>query len=189
MDAVRSVVENWKFRMQITLTQSGDYAVRAVLAIARHGRHRLLKAREIAEEMDIPSSYLAQILSSLVHGQVLHAVAGPSGGYRLAVTPETLSLLDVIRVIEGPVERERCVLRGGPCDWEALCPLHPIWHDIEQVTVERLKSTTFDQLVLMDRAIETGAAPIPRESHGRTVPRRGRRLPIDGDATAARGRD
>jgi len=163
--------------MQITLTQSGDYAVRAVIAISRHGAGdgRLMKAREIAGEMYIPVGYAAQLLATLVRANLLSATAGPSGGYELAVPAEELTLLDVIRAIEGPLERERCVLRGGPCDWEAVCPLHSTWHDIESAVISRLRSTTFDQLGAMDAAIETGAAPIPQDTHGRSVPRLGQR--------------
>lgn len=163
--------------MQITLTRSGDYAVRAVIALARHSGegHGLMKAREIAEEMDIPLGYSAQLLASLVRANLLSATAGPSGGYELAVPAAAVSLLDVIRAIEGPVERERCVMSGGPCDWAAVCPLHSTWHDIEQAIIDRLRATTFDQLGAMDAAIETGAAPIPPDTHGRSVPRRGQR--------------
>lgn len=168
--------------MQLTLTQSGDYAIRAVLVVARRGVDRRIKAREIAVEMDIPEGYAPQILSTLVRVGILDAAAGPSGGYALAVPAAQISLLSVIRAVEGPIERERCVLAGGPCDWRAVCPLHPTWHDLEEAVTKQLAATTFDQLAAMDHAIETGAAPIPRDTHGPTAPRRGLRQagpPID----------
>jgi Rrf2 family iron-sulfur cluster assembly transcriptional regulator len=161
--------------MQITLTQSGDYAVRTVIALARRDPASLLKAREIAEEMDIPGQYVSQITGALVRSGILEATAGPSGGYRLARPANEVSLLDVIRAIEGPLERERCVLMGGPCDWEAVCPLHLVWHEIEDAVVTRLQRTTFDELAFLDQAIEGGALPIPADTHGRSVPRRGQR--------------
>lgn len=161
--------------VQITLTQSGDYAVRAVLMIARRGEARLLKSREIAEEMDIPGQYAPQVLALLVRVGILDATSGPAGGYRLRKPACDLSLLEVIRAVEGPLERERCVLAGGPCDWEAVCPLHPTWHEIEESVIRQLASTTFEQLAAMDHAIQTGAAPIPLDTHGRSVPRLGQR--------------
>ena len=161
--------------MQITLTQSGDYAVRVVLVLARRAGEGLLKAREVAEETDIPVRYLPQIMAALVHAGFLEATAGRAGGYRLARPASEISLLDLIREIEGPLRRERCVLQGGPCDWESVCPLHLVWHEVESDVERRLGAATFADLAVLDEAIEAGALPIPSDTHGRSVPRRGLR--------------
>src|SRR3990172_10072995 len=67
--------------MQIALGRKGDYAVRAVLELARHYGAGRRKAREIAAEMDIPHRYLQQILNTFVRSDLLTAAAGPDGGY------------------------------------------------------------------------------------------------------------
>ena len=70
--------------MQTSLGRKGDYSVRAVLFLSIHGGERQ-KAQVIADEMDIPSRYLRQILADLVQEGLLTAVAGPAGGYCLAM--------------------------------------------------------------------------------------------------------
>jgi Rrf2 family protein len=68
--------------MDVVLARRTDYAIRAILDVARHDG-ALRKAREISDAMEISPNYLARILATLVNGGMLHATAGPAGGYRL----------------------------------------------------------------------------------------------------------
>lgn len=158
--------------MQVALGRKGDYSVRAVLDLARHHGDGRRKAREIAAAMDIPEQYLPQILAPLIRAKLLAAVAGPDGGYSLAVPPATITLLAVIEAAEGPLRSDRCVLRGGPCDWEGACPLHEAWTDARLALAERLQDVTFDILAARDADIELGRTrqPVP---HLKATARRG----------------
>lgn len=152
--------------MQATLSKSGDYGVRAVLALARR-RSGLLKAREIAEEMDIPRQFLPRILAALVRAALLRAVAGPAGGYALAVPADQVTLFDVVTAIEGPLGQQKCIFRGGPCEWTETCPIHDRWRQLEDVTAEWLRGVTFAELATRDEAIREEArdpAPPTRRS-------------------------
>jgi len=75
--------------------------------------------------MEVPDRYLTQILANLVAEGLLKAVAGPDGGYSLARSPESITLLDVVQAAEGQITLDECVLSGGPCEWEEACP--PSW--------------------------------------------------------------
>lgn len=141
--------------MQVTLGRRGDYAVRAVLNVAGHSPVRR-KARQIVAEMDLPARYTTQILGSLVNAGLLQAQAGPDGGYTLARPAEEITLLEVVEVAESPVSLDRCALRGGPCDWTALCPLHDVWAGAQRAFTERLRKATFADLVAADVAIQAG---------------------------------
>lgn len=142
--------------MQITLGRKGDYSVRAALDLARAHGGRRRKAREIAAAMDVPERYLPQILANLVRHGILVAVAGPDGGYALARDPSEISLLEVVEAAEGPVARTECVLRGGPCDWTAVCALHDTWADVQGAAVEQMRRATLAELAAVDAAIEAG---------------------------------
>lgn len=159
--------------MQIALGRRGDYAVRAVLALARSYGQGRRKAREIAEEMDIPERYLPQILAPFVRKRMLTAVAGPDGGYELARPPGSISLLEVVETAEGQIASERCVLRGGPCDWENACPLHYPWNRAQIALALQLQATTFEELARSDEAIEIGASVSVPPVHAKAIPRRG----------------
>jgi Rrf2 family iron-sulfur cluster assembly transcriptional regulator len=113
--------------MRLELTKRGDYAVRAMLALARGSGNGLLSARRIAEAMDIPVRFLPQVLADLQRAGLVEAAAGRSGGYRLAMDAATVSLLDVIEAVEGDSRRQSCVLRGGPCGVNGTCDVHDVF--------------------------------------------------------------
>ena len=159
--------------MEITLERRGDYSVRAVIDLARHYGAGRRKAREIATVMDIPVRYLPQLLAPLVHRGLLVATAGPEGGYALTRDPASVTVIEVIEAAEGPLESPRCVLRGGPCDWDETCPLHETWARARDALAAELGRATFAELAAMDEAIQNRPAH-PRESpHVEAVKRLG----------------
>ena len=109
------------------LTKRGDYAVRAVLALARLPGGRLLSVRRIAEEMSIPVRFLPQVMSDLAAAGLVEATTGRAGGYRLARDPGAIALLDVVEAVEGDSRRRTCVLRGGPCGLDGHCDVHDVF--------------------------------------------------------------
>jgi Rrf2 family protein len=159
--------------MQIALERKGDYTVRAVLDLARHHGAGRRKAREIASAMDLPMRYVPQLLAPLVRRGVLTAVAGPDGGYALARDPASVSLLEVIEAAEGPIESPHCVLRGGPCEWGEICPVHEPWGRALRALAVEFERTTFADLDAVDAAIQSGAIRSQSPLHLEPVERRG----------------
>jgi Rrf2 family protein len=149
--------------MEISLSRRGDYSVRAVLDLARHYGQGRRKSREIAATMDVPAKYLPQILANLIRHDLLVSMAGPDGGYSLARPPGEISLLSVIEAAEGPVAAKQCALRGGPCDWDQVCPLHEAWSRGQEAIVERFGATSFAELADTDARIEAGAYEVTTE--------------------------
>ena len=113
--------------MRLELTKRGDYAVRAMLALARGSGNGLLSARRISDAMSIPVRFLPQVLADLQRAGLVEATAGRTGGYRLAKDPASISLLDVIEAVEGDARRQSCVLRGGPCGKDGICDVHEVF--------------------------------------------------------------
>jgi Rrf2 family protein len=155
--------------VQATLGRKGDYSVRAVLDISNHSGGRR-KSREIAEEMDIPSRYLPQILANLVEHGILTAEAGPTGGYLLARPADDVTLLDVVEAAEGPIHIDQCVLRGGPCDWDTSCPVHVPWNRALTALTEQLSQTTFAELTLHCVQIADGTYVLPEDMPPHAIP-------------------
>lgn len=135
--------------------------MRAVLDIVRHGAARRRKAREIAVSMEVPDRYLTQILANLVAEGLLKAVAGPDGGYSLARSPESITLLDVVQAAEGQITLDECVLSGGPCEWEEACPVHTPWVRAQNALMSELSKTTFLDLAGLAADIEAGTYKAP----------------------------
>jgi Rrf2 family transcriptional regulator, iron-sulfur cluster assembly transcription factor len=139
--------------VELTLGKRADYTVRAVLDLARHHGDGRRKARQIAEEMAIPASYLPALLAELVRAGVVASTAGPGGGYALTRPPAEVSLLEVVEVADGPIGSRECVLRGGPCRWEDACAVHGPWARAQEALRSSLAATTFAELAELDAAL------------------------------------
>lgn len=107
------------------LSSSSKYAVNAVLYLAVHAsENNKLRAKEIAEAIKVPSSFLAKILQTLSRENIISSSKGPTGGFFLSAGAEDLKLVEIIRVIDGMGRLEDCVLGLHRCSSEHPCPVH-----------------------------------------------------------------
>lgn len=162
--------------MPVTLGKHGDYAVRVALDLARHWDGTLRKAREIAVSMEIPPGFLKRVLAKLVAQGLLTSTAGPNGGYRLTRPPGEISLLDVIEPTEHLFTPDRCILRGGPCNWSGVCPIHDPWCLAQKAFAESLADTNLAELAGIDHDIELGTHTSANPDHSIPTRRRGIRM-------------
>ena len=88
-----------------------DYAVRALAELAAAGPGPV-KGDALATRQGVPVNFLENILADLRRGGLVASQRGSVGGYRLAVPPETITVADVIRTVEGPLAD----VRGGPLE-------------------------------------------------------------------------
>ena len=154
--------------MKLVPTHRTDYGLRALIHLARQGRR--VKAVEIASAMGIPPTFLYQILQDLQRARLVTSQPGRSGGYALAIPAEEVTILQIVEALEGPVTEGECALRGGPCYWEDVCPLHRVWSGARQALADQLASATLAHVAEEDRALAEGTLPVPPDSHRR--PRR-----------------
>ena len=155
--------------MRVVLGNRGDYAVRAVLHLARHpGRQR---RRDISAAMDIPDKYLPQILGALVEGGIARSTVGRAGGYELARPAARISLREVVEAAEGPIRSDKCLLRSGPCYWSEKCALHDAWTAATIALSDQLGGTTFADLARTDWEIEQQSRLTGSRASGAHAPR------------------
>lgn len=136
--------------MRLELTRRGDYAVRAMLALAEPhpagSRNGWLSVRRIAERMAIPHRFLPQVMRDLAAAGLVEAQTGRSGGYRLARPAASISLLDVIEAVEGDSRRQACVLRGGPCGRDGYCAVHAVFFAAQEALLRHFERTTLAEV-------------------------------------------
>jgi Rrf2 family transcriptional regulator, iron-sulfur cluster assembly transcription factor len=106
------------------ITRQADYAVRAVLHLARNGDQRTATSA-IAEEQRIPPSFLAKIVSQLSIAGLLHTSRGARGGVTLARNAKEITLLEVIEAIDGPIQLNECVGDTASCSFDDELPAAP----------------------------------------------------------------
>jgi Rrf2 family protein len=129
------------------ITRQADYAVRAVLYLARLGGGERAATSTVAEDQRIPPSFLAKIISQLSIAGLLHTSRGARGGVTLARPAREITLLDVIEAIDGPIMLNECVGDEGDCSFDDACPLRDVWCEAQEILVKRLRGTNFQQLL------------------------------------------
>ena len=133
------------------ITRQADYAIRAVRYLAKQGPNQRAATSTIAQEMKIPPSFLAKIISQLSIAGLLHTSRGARGGVTLARDAKDISLLDVVEAIDGPILLNECVGDPADCVFSDDCLVHPIWVEAQETLVKRLRETKFDQLAVKNK--------------------------------------
>ena len=135
------------------ITRQADYALRAMLFLARLETGERAATSQIAEEMQIPASFLAKIISQLSIAGLIQTSRGAHGGVRLMRQPEEVSLLDVVEAIDGPITMNECTQDPSVCAFGDNCPLHDVWCEAKAELVHKLREETFDKLLEREREI------------------------------------
>ncbi len=128
------------------LTTKGRFAVTAMVDLAlRHGKGPVTLAG-ISERQDISLSYLEQLFGKLRRHQLVDSVRGPGGGYTLAKPLDVVSVADIIRAVDEPIDATQC---GGKenCHDEHRCMTHDLWTSLNKKIYEYLDSVTLAELV------------------------------------------
>jgi Rrf2 family transcriptional regulator, nitric oxide-sensitive transcriptional repressor len=140
----------------MTISQTAEYALRAVVWLAGHSEAALGTA-EIARATRVPRGYLAKVLQMLGKGGLVTSAPGRKGGFRLARPAAEISILQVINAVD-PVERIRRCPLGIESHGGALCPLHRRLDGAIGLMERALAEATIAELL----AEQTVAAPLCR---------------------------
>ncbi|MFI6006735.1 RrF2 family transcriptional regulator [Streptomyces sp. NPDC051366] len=129
------------------ISARADYAVRAALQLAASQEDGPVKAEAIADAQDIPHKFLEGILNDMRRGGLVLSQRGGNGGYRLAKPAQSITIADVIRVVDGPLVSVRGV---RPPDLSYTGPaqsLLPLWIALRANVREILDGVTLADVV------------------------------------------
>jgi Rrf2 family protein len=140
----------------VRISATTDYALRAAAEIATRAAHQPVTAEEIATAQGIPSNFLRAILGDLRRAGIVGSVRGQEGGWQLARPAETITLAEIVRVVDGPLAsvqgaRPEAVSYPGPAAalqlvWVAVrASLREV---LEAVTVADLAANRLPEVVL-----------------------------------------
>jgi len=130
------------------ITYKGDYALKALLDLALHYEKGLLTINDVAKHIDAPVKFLEQVLLDLKKGGFVESKRGNVGGYQLAKDPAEITLGQVIRYVDGPIEPIACVEKGySNCTDLRRCVFKNIWRKIALATSEIVDRVSFADLV------------------------------------------
>jgi len=85
--------------------------------------------KEIAARTGGSAGYLEQLFIPLRKAGVIHGIRGPQGGYHLACPPAEITVGEILRAVEGPLEPVDCVVTR-PCPVQAACSSKHTWAEL-----------------------------------------------------------
>lgn len=136
------------------IRRDSDYALRALCRLALD-RERFMTAWGIAESEDIPLDFLQKVLQRLVKNGFLISHRGAEGGFSLAKKPEEITVLDVVRTMQGAPAVNKCFLGRDRCPRADVCRFKGFWASLEKKIAESLDEITLRDLVdELKKAIE-----------------------------------
>lgn len=114
-------------------------------------------AASIAERIGAPQNYLGKLLQGLIESGIVYSQKGIGGGFRLARTPEAISLFDIVEPVDHVSRWEGCVLGREACSADEPCALHDKWAGVRDMYLTMLKETRLTDLLTHSK---TGKQPI-----------------------------
>ncbi|MFT8313674.1 MAG: Rrf2 family transcriptional regulator [Clostridium sp.] len=132
----------------MNITQESDYAIRAVLILAKNSEKYILDAKTICEFGNIPLRFLLKLLRKLIKSGIIKSYRGVNGGYSLAKAPIDINLRDIIESIEGPITINRCLYDKDTCSAGKgdNCAIHAALYNVQSKMISELEKVNFEDL-------------------------------------------
>jgi Rrf2 family iron-sulfur cluster assembly transcriptional regulator len=132
------------------LTTKGRFAVTAMLDLAMRNGNGPVTLAGISERQKISLSYLEQLFGKLRRRALVESVRGPGGGYCLAKDTSAISVAEIIRAVDEPIDATQCGGLGNCLD-DHRCMTHELWTGLNKHIYEYLEAVSLAELVLQQR--------------------------------------
>lgn len=132
--------------MSIIFSRGCEYALRALVEMARHPGQTSWTVQELADRTRTPAPFLAKTFQALTRGKLLKSTRGRGGGFMFARPVSEIRLIDVVQLIDGPSLLTDCALGLPACGDENPCPFHFHWAGIRAAIIQALTEETLQHL-------------------------------------------
>ena len=130
----------------IRLNRETDYGIGILTLMAREPEARF-NAGVLAEARGLPQPIVSKILKHLARSDLLVSYRGAKGGYGLARQPESISIAEIITVLEGPIALTDCIEDGQEaCQYGSHCNISNVWARINDVVLNALSDITLAEM-------------------------------------------
>src|SRR5436309_8551905 len=130
----------------LKLTKKADYGLIALKHLAVNSGGVSSSAKAIAECYRIPLPLLAKILQKLTKIGLLQSLPGTNGGYKLARSANSITALEVIRALDGPIILTSCFTEHGECDQSEKCTVREPLRKVHEAIIDLLNRITISDM-------------------------------------------
>lgn len=128
------------------LSTRSRYAVRLLVALAVKQKDTPVLLKEIADEEEISTKYLSQLIIPLRSAGLIRSFRGAKGGYVLGRSADSITVEQIVSVMEGGTEVIRCAADEEACDRIACCVTRPVWKGLGAIIADYLRKYTVAML-------------------------------------------
>jgi Rrf2 family protein len=134
------------------ISKKTKYGIKALVYVAQHREKETVQVSAIAESENISPKYLESIMLSLRKAGFLSSKKGKGGGYYLRRSPEDIKMVEVMRILEGPVAMVPCVSlnfyeKCDDCPNEETCSVNRLMIQLRDSSLEVLTKTSLADLI------------------------------------------
>jgi Rrf2 family protein len=130
----------------VQITRASDYAVRVMIHLAGLPPGATVRQPELSAATEVSGHFLSKVLQQLVRARLIRSQRGAGGGYAMTIPAASISLLEVVEAIEGPVRLNQCIEEGPSCDRKTWCPAHQVWAQAQAAITTVLGGTSMAAL-------------------------------------------
>lgn len=123
------------------------YGLRAAIEIARYYQKGPAKRKDIAENQNLSDSYLENILIILKNNQIIETLRGVNGGFALCRPPSSITVLEIVTALEGPLNLVECVTKPDACVKSNRCATRCVWQELSNSWKSILSAMTLQTLL------------------------------------------
>ncbi len=128
------------------LSQRADYAMRMMVDLACMSNDQRTTIGEIAQRQDVPEPFMAKIASQAAVAGLMVTQRGTGGGLALGQPADSITMLQIVEAIDGPLAFNRCTFEPSRCPRSNKCAVHPIWEKAQQQVKELLSNTLLSEI-------------------------------------------
>jgi Rrf2 family protein len=123
------------------LSLAAELALRGSLVLAERYGQGLVTLEAVCAERKLPRQYLTKIFAALARADLVTAIRGKRGGYRLNRPPGQVTVLEIVEAVEGPIVLNFCQHKPSLCE-QTNCRIRPVWAQLQQVIRDKLGGLT-----------------------------------------------
>lgn len=128
------------------ITRAADYAMRLLVKLAMLGEES--QSRVLSAEIEVPFNHLNKLTQLLSRRGFIATRKGKGGGLRLARDPKSISLMEVIEAVEGPIVLSNCLFQRENCRFSAKCKVRKTLCAVQKQMKAMLAERTIHDMMI-----------------------------------------
>jgi len=132
----------------LRITDAATLGIHALALLS--GADTPVRVSRLAGAMRASEAHLSKVMQRMARAGLVTSVRGPRGGFSLARNPDSMTLLEVLEVVDGPIEDEPCLLGAPTCTAPGGCAIRRLNAQVKELVTERLGDLTVSDFDLSD---------------------------------------